>query len=532
MTHRSSASLWYLAVVPVSTTLLWGLDQLGLSISYQPAVLLLAVAYCAYRGGVAIGLAGAAFLAVFTVFYFSDPGHHFVLSDDSWRRTSVVLLVAPAMGLMVGMLRREADRSDAKLNKLNAELEERVLARTAELLRTRDEAEAAQTQAHRSEARFRDFALTASDWFWEQDENLRFTYFSSERHEITRGFATSQIGKTRQELGTTARSAAEWQAHLADLEARRPFRNLIMTRRLPDGTVRYTNTSGQPFFDDNGKFLGYRGTARNVTTEVLGEIELERRVEERTKEVHALQQKLLEQERRATLDQLTATVSHELRNPLSAIRNSVYMIAHTAEINDLHLERPLERIDRSILRCENIIAQLVEYSQIRALQRRSMSVDKWLDEVLDEQQLPEWVTLVRDFGAPGHVVSCDADHLRRVVFSLIENAVQAIERERADPAASDTPEKPAHRIWVRSRQVSNRIEIEIGDNGPGIAPDVLPRIFEPLFSTKAFGVGLGLSLVKQILDYHGGGIDVTSDTGKGTRATLWLPIAIADEIAA
>jgi signal transduction histidine kinase len=175
---------------------------------------------------------------------------------------------------------------------------------------------------------------------------------------------------------------------------------------------------------------------------------------------------------------------------------------------------------------------LVEYSQIRALQRRGMFVDKWLATVLDEQELPEWVTLVRDLGAPSHVVSCDADHLRRVVFSLIENAVQAIERERSDPAASDTPEKPAHRVWVRSRHVSDRIEIEIGDNGPGIAPDVLPRIFEPLFSTKAFGVGLGLSLVKQILDYHGGGIDVTSEAGKGARATLWLPVAVTSEIAA
>jgi signal transduction histidine kinase len=539
MASRLAHTLWYLAVVPLGVAALLTVSALGFVIPNQPGVLLLAVAYCAYRGGVSIGLVGAAFFILFTVIFFSDPGHLFVLTGDNWTRAIVISVVAPAMGLMIGMLRSEADRNlarekvvEAELTKLNAELEERVLARTTELVEARNQAEAAQSQASLSEARFRDFALAASDWFWEQDETLRFTYFSPEAFEGSSELAALHLGKTRREINTATLSESEWQEHEADLAARRPFRNLMTKRHGADGHVRYTNTGGQPYFDRNGKFLGYRGTARNVTTEVLGEIELERRVEERTKEVRALQQKLLEQERRATLDQLTATVSHELRNPLSAIRNSIYMIAHTAQINDLHLERPLDRIGRSLLRCENIIAQLVEYSQIRALQRRSVLVDKWLDEVLDEQALPEGVTLVRDLGATGQIVSCDADHLRRVIFSLIENAVQAIERGRNESPEQDASEKHPHRIWVRSRRVSDRIEIEIGDNGPGIAPDVLPRIFEPLFSTKTFGVGLGLSLVKQILDYHGGGIDVTSDAGKGARATLWLPSAAANEIAA
>lgn len=232
MTRRSIPSLCYLAVVPACGALLWGLDALGFSISYQPAILLLGVAYCAYRGGVAIGLAGAAFLAIFTVFYFSDPGHPFVLSDETGRRIIVVILIAPAMGVLVGMLRREADRSDAKLTKLNGELEERVSARTADLLRARDEAEAAQSHTRLSETRFRDFALTASDWFWEQDENQHFTFFSSfsaAAKPVTREFASHHLGKTRQELGGATRTAAEWQAYEADIAARRPFRNLIMS---------------------------------------------------------------------------------------------------------------------------------------------------------------------------------------------------------------------------------------------------------------------------------------------------------------
>jgi PAS domain S-box-containing protein len=528
--HRWQA----LAVVPLSIAAVSALGAIGINIPNQPGVLLLAVAFCAYRGGVAVGLAGAAIHMLYSALFFSDAQHLFAYTGDNLARAVVIALVAPAMGLMVGMLRRDADRilareksTETALTKLNAELEQRVLARTVELLQARNMAEAAQSQARVSEERFRDFAVTASDWFWEQDENLRFSYFSPEAFNGSRETAQRHLGKTRREVGTAILSEAEWQAHEADLAARRSFRNLVTRRQASDGTIRYTSTSGQPFFDEEGAFRGYRGTARNVTNEVLSEIELERRVTERTEEVRALQQKLLEQERRATLDQLTATVSHELRNPLSAIRNSLYVIAHAAQTSNLAIERPLDRINRSIQRCESIISQLVEYSQIRALQRRAVAVDKWLAETLDPDSLPAWIEFESAFGAPGQIISADADHLRRVIASLIENAVQAFERARDDGA-----EKAACRIWLRSRCAGERIEIEIGDNGPGIAHDVLPRIFEPLFSTKAFGVGLGLPLVKQILDYHGGGVTVTSDVGQGTRATLWLPLAEVNEIAA
>lgn len=543
MVWRSAHSLWYLAVVPLAAGVLSVLAAIGINIPNQPGVLLLAVTYCAYRGGIAIGLAGAAVHVIYAALFFSGPGHLFSYTGDNLTRAIVISLVAPAMGLMVGYLRHQADRilareksTEAALTKLNAELEQRVLDRTAELLQTRNAAEAAETKARLSEERFRDFATTASDWLWEQDENLRFSYFSPEAFGGSRETAARHLGKTRREVGNAVLTDAEWAAHEADLAARRPFRNLVTRRQDGEGAIRYTSTSGQPFFDENGVFRGYRGTARNVTTDVLDDIDLEHRVAERTKEVRDLQQKLVAQERRATLDQLTATVSHELRNPLSAIRNSLYVIAQSARTANLAIERPLDRINRSLERCENIIAQLVEYSQLRALQRRTVRVDEWLAKLLDEQGLPPSVALIREFGAAGQAVSCDHEHLRRVVTSLITNAVEAIQRVRAEQHEADEHVAPptggSDCIWVRTRRDAEKLEIEIEDNGPGIAPEVLTHVFEPLFSTKAFGVGLGLALAQQILDYHGGGIAMTSALGKGTRATLWLPLAEAAEIAA
>lgn len=534
MIVRVVHSLRYLAPIPIAIAVLAAVAALGFRIPNEPLVVLLAVTYCAYRGGLGIGLVGSALQLIYTAIFLSDPHHLFVYSGDGLTRTIVWAAVAPGMAVMIGLLRREADRMLAReraaelaLLKLNAELEERVGARTAELVEARRMAEAAQAKAWTSEARFRDFADAASDWLWEQDENLRFSYFSSEAFSGSRETAKKHLGKTRREVGNAVLSDAGWDAHEADLAARRPFRNMVTKRYAPDGKLRYTSTSGRPFFDEHGKFRGYRGTARDVTKEMLAELDLERQVNERTEEVHALQRKLVEQERRATLDQLTATVSHELRNPLSAIRNSIYVIANTARAGNLSIERPLDRIDRSLRRCESIIAQLVEYSQIRALQRQSVRIDKWLTKALDEQVLPDGIALTVELGAPRQMVSCDPDHLRRVIAALIENSVQAIER-----AWNDQPDRGPQRITVRSRVVGERMEIEIADSGPGIAPDVLKRMFEPLYSTKPFGVGLGLPLVKQILDYHGGGIDITSELGHGARAVIWLPVAAAEEIAA
>jgi signal transduction histidine kinase len=131
---------------------------------------------------------------------------------------------------------------------------------------------------------------------------------------------------------------------------------------------------------------------------------------------------------------------------------------------------------------------------------------------------------VRDLGAPGVVAAFDPDRLRRVVVNLVENAAQS----RADSER----EKRELEISVATRRLGESIEIVVSDNGAGIAPDVLPRIFEPLFSTKSFGTGLGLPTVKQIVEQHGGEIELSSELGVGTRARVRLPLPESQEIAA
>ena len=390
------------------------------------------------------------------------------------------------------------------------------------------EREAAQRRLEGSERRFRDFAEVSSDWFWEQDEELRIS-FVSENDVSKRLCATtaSQVGKTRWDVVTLGVSEEQRHAHQADLEARRPFQRFRFQRIDANGSLRHVELNGKPVFDDSGNFRGYRGTARDITAEIANELELGRRVEERTAELRQAQTELLRKERLSTLGQFTATVAHELRNPLSAIRNTTFSMAEIAAARGLNFDRPIARLERSIARCDRLIAELLEYTRVRELKRVSLPLEEWLGEVLDEQKLHERVTLKRDFAAPGVQASIDPERLRRVVINLVENASQALGEL---PAGADGQERV---LTVSTREAGGVVQIHFADTGPGISPDVLPKVFDPLFSTRSFGTGLGLPTVRQIVEQHGGTIEITSKVGQGTRVLVTLPLsAVVEELAA
>jgi signal transduction histidine kinase len=224
---------------------------------------------------------------------------------------------------------------------------------------------------------------------------------------------------------------------------------------------------------------------------------------------------LLKAERLSVLGQLTATVAHELRNPLSAIRNTLFTVKELASNAGLKLDRPIARMERSIERCDRIISDLLEYTRSRELRLVSVPFDKWLSDVIGDQTIPEPVKVGTELGGGDAMVPIDSDRVRRVVINLVENAAQAL---------GDTPAEREKNITVRTRVAGGQMIMTIEDTGPGIAPENLARIFEPLFSTKSFGTGLGLPTVKQIVNQHGGNITVDSTVGRGTTVTVELPL--------
>jgi signal transduction histidine kinase len=232
----------------------------------------------------------------------------------------------------------------------------------------------------------------------------------------------------------------------------------------------------------------------------------------------AAEAELLKAERLSVLGQLTATVAHELRNPLSAIRNTLFTVKELTSTGGMKLDRPIARMERSIERCDRIISDLLEYTRHRELNRTSVPFDRWLSDVVGEQSIAEPVKVATELRAGDVAVPIDSDRVRRVVINLIENAAQAL---------GETPADREKRITVRTATRDGEVVLAIEDTGPGISPENLARIFEPLFSTKSFGTGLGLPTVKQIVNQHDGTINVDSEVGQGTIVTVRLPLAEA-----
>jgi PAS domain S-box-containing protein len=264
---------------------------------------------------------------------------------------------------------------------------------------------------------------------------------------------------------------------------------------------------------------------------------LEELVRERTRKLEEAQAELVRQARLSALGQLMAVVSHEVRNPLNTVRVALFSMGDIIRRGDEErARRTLDLAERNIVRCNNIISELLDYTRCRTLDRQLTRVDVWLDAVLNELQsplmgqvIPGDIVCARDLNS-GAQLAIDREHLRRAVVNVVQNAVHALEDATLGQAQDDesNDEESQKRLSVSTRVVRDgelfRLEIIVSDTGPGIPGDELEKVFEPFFSTKSFGVGLGLPIVASILEQHGGGVSIESQVGQGTGVTLWLPV--------
>jgi PAS domain S-box-containing protein len=203
---------------------------------------------------------------------------------------------------------------------------------------------------------------------------------------------------------------------------------------------------------------------------------------------------------------------------LRAIRTSLFTIGKTTGENENPLvRRALDRAERGVQRCDTIVAEMLDFVRHKELNRVTAAFDAWVAETLDEHLLPAPVVVERDLRA-GVEVAFDPERIRRILINLLDNAAQALTAPGWNP-----PDGRPLRITLRTEAAGPHLKMTLHDNGPGIPPDVLPRIFEPLFTTKNFGIGLGLPTVRQIVELHGGTIDAESRPGEGAAFTIWLP---------
>ncbi|MDH4989183.1 ATP-binding protein [Aminobacter anthyllidis] len=224
------------------------------------------------------------------------------------------------------------------------------------------------------------------------------------------------------------------------------------------------------------------------------------------------QRDLASNERLAAIGQITATVSHELRNPLGTLVTSADVLRRSLKNADEPVLSELQRLQRNAWRCVRIIEDLLDFSRKHALVVTPILIDRWVAQHVAEQDATRPIQLEL---AAGCKVSADGERLRQAFSNVLANAIQACEGHTADNAA----------IVVSTRCEGDNAIICVADNGAGMSRETAARVFEPLFSTKAFGVGLGMPLVKRIVEQHGGSVLIDSEQGAGTRVSIVLPRA-------
>jgi signal transduction histidine kinase len=223
---------------------------------------------------------------------------------------------------------------------------------------------------------------------------------------------------------------------------------------------------------------------------------------------------LAKSERLAAIGEIAATVSHELRNPLGTLISSVAVLRHAAGEMPAQEQTELARIERNVWRCTRIIEDLLEFSRVREPVRRPIAIDAWIAEQLADHPGIEAVQVRRRLRAAA-TVRIDPERLRQALANVLANA-RGAERE------------PEGKIAVSTRREGRWLVIEVGDNGCGMSDEVRRRIFEPLFSSKAFGVGLGMALVRRTMEQQGGEVTVQSSPGCGATVTMRLPLLVAE----
>ncbi|MCP3470174.1 PAS domain S-box protein [Bradyrhizobium sp. CCGUVB1N3] len=373
-------------------------------------------------------------------------------------------------------------------------------------------AKEAERRLRESEQRFRDYAETASDWFWETGPDHRVTRVSE--HPETVGMAPFwAVGLTRWDIAPDSELEPEkWQQHRAALDAHVPFRDLVYRSKDRNGQPTYVCTSGKPFFDTDGNFLGYRGVCTDVTAAT--------RADQAEQALRKAQAELAHVTRVTTLGELTASIAHELNQPLAAVMANADACIGWLERSSPDLKGARRSVEWIIEDC-NRASEVIRH--VRALAKRTdiemvpLDVNRVVREavaLVQREMATHAVSVRMELRSELPNIFGDRIQLQQVLINLIMNGIEAMEGVRDRP----------RELVIRSDPDENgSVLVSVTDRGVGISADAIDRMFTPFFTTKSSGLGMGLSICRSIIEAHGGRLSASPNPGCGATFQITLP---------
>jgi PAS domain S-box-containing protein len=369
-----------------------------------------------------------------------------------------------------------------------------------------------------SEERFRTLVQFSFDVYWETDAQHRFKHQEFAENLADAPASGSEIGKTRWEVPYLEPDEEAWRKHRETLDAHLPFRDFELARPAPDGSKRYVSVSGLPVFDDKGRFVGYRGVGRHIT---------ERRLAEEA--LRAVQAELAHANRVTAMGQLTASIAHEVNQPIAATVTNAQAALHwlRAQPPDLgEVRASLARIVEDGKRAGNVIGGIrALINKVPPRKDRFDLNEAVLETIaLTRSEVHNHGILLQTELAPGLPrVGGDRTQLQQVILNLILNAVEAM----------GGIDEGMREIRINTeREAGGGVLITVRDSGPGLDPADVERVFTAFYTTKPMGMGMGLAICRSMVEAHGGRMWASANEPRGAVFQFTLPLERHESIPA
>lgn len=237
---------------------------------------------------------------------------------------------------------------------------------------------------------------------------------------------------------------------------------------------------------------------------------------QKLQENQILQKRLREAEHLAAIGQLSRTIAHEIRNPLNFINLSIdHLIEKLKEKQDPNnYTKLLENMKQEIYRVNNLITEYLEYTRPLKLNKKPASIVEIIDDVLSIVEATaekENINIYKDYTID-FTLEIDVDLIKSCLLNIITNAIYAMKNSEVKT------------LFIKTELIEDNMVIKISDTGSGVPEELIDKIFEPFFSTKKEGLGLGLPLAKKVIEEHGGKIEFSSRIGQGSEVKIYLPV--------
>lgn len=363
-----------------------------------------------------------------------------------------------------------------------------------------------------SQQKLLDFSSTAADWFWEMDADLKYSFISVDAPAVTGIQASEQLGLTHRETNPGRSGENKLKAFEDILDNRKYFRDIRYSRHLPDGTELHLAISGKPIFDNDGTFAGYRGGGRNINELV------------ETEEALRHEKERAEQASRAKSEFL-AHMSHELRTPLNAILGFSDIIREQlfGPVGNESYQEYATDIHRSGEHLLSLINDLLDLSKIEAGKFELDEESLFLSDVIAQSERLFLHRLQQRRIRFSATISDDVHHLhadRRALAQIFFNILSNAEKFNVDGGS----------IIISIYKIEDgSIQISVKDTGCGFNTNEVEKALAPFgridnpMTRETPGTGLGLPIVRALMELHGGTLGITSGTDIGTEVFLTFP---------